>query len=385
MLTGYFLFSTALALVYAGLLHRYVRAWRRLPTWELPPDFEPQTPVSVLIPARNEAATISACLEAWGRCAYPRHLLELLVIDDNSSDTTGDIAWKIAASSNLNIRVLRLSEAPSLEGHPPTGKKKALEWGVAQARGALIVSTDADAQPSPKGLLLLVSLFETQQPKAIAGPVQLREGHTLLQHFQALDFAGLMGITGAGIQLGWQHLGNGAHLAYPKAVFEAVGGFAGSEDRASGDDLFLLQNIARRWPDGIRFLKNAEATVLTDPCPDARSFFQQRLRWGTKNAALPERPVKLVLALVLLFCWSILLNAGLAIFYPPLAWLLAGQLALKAIADFRLLAPMCRFFKAGRLLRWFWPSFLLHLLYIAGAGLASLYWKEYEWKGRRLR
>ena len=384
MLTGYILFSIALALSYAGLLHCYVRAWRRLPAWQTPPDFVPGTRVSVLIPARNEAANIGPCLAAWRRCAYPRHLLEILVIDDDSADSTAEIARQIARNSELNIRVLRLSDAPTPGDRPFSGKKKALEWGVAQAQGQLIVSTDADAQPSPQGLLLLVSLFETQQPKAIAGPVQLREGHNLLQHFQALDFAGLMGITGAGIHLGWQHLGNGAHLAYPKSVFEAVGGFAASEDRASGDDLFLLQDIARRWPGEIRFLKNADATVFSDPCPDARSFFQQRLRWGTKNAALPETQVRLVLALVLLFCCSILLNAGLALFYPRLIGLLAGQLALKALSDARLLVMMCRFFRVGHLLRWFWSSFLLHPLYIAGAGLASLCWKQYEWKGRRL-
>ena len=202
-----------------------------------------------------------------------------------------------------------------------------------------------------------------------------------------------MGITGAGIRLGFQRMGNGANLAYPKSVFEAVGGFAGNDNLASGDDMFLIQKVAARWAGSIFFLKNPAVTVLTEAPTSWRSFFQQRLRWGTKNAVLPEWPVRLVLLAVFLFCWSILINSVLALLSA--AGLFAGstlimtillvQIFVKSAFDYVFLREMCRFFNREDLLRWFVPSFFMHVLYIALIGIASVFFKKYAWKSRRVR
>lgn len=379
--TGYLFFFLVLTLAYATVMLLYVYGWRRLPVWQVPNGFVPRTTVTVLVPARNEAGRIGPCLDAIYSGTYPKDLLEVLVVDDHSTDDTAAEVASRMGSTDFSLRLIRLAERPNAGA----GKKKAIETAVALARGPLIVTTDADCVPPPQWLSILVSFFESKNPAAIAGPVFLRPGPGLLGHFQALDFAGLMGITGAGIHLGWQRMGNGAHLAYPKAVFEAVGGYAGTPERASGDDLFLLQKIVARWPGRILFLKNPAAAVQTDPQPDWPSFFQQRLRWGTKNAALPETPVRLVLAVVFCFCWTILVTAALTVFHPALLPLLIAQLAIKAAADCLLLRMMCLFFGRPGLLRWFLPAFFLHIVYIAGLGTTSLFFKKYRWKERDLK
>jgi hypothetical protein len=217
--------------------------------------------------------------------------------------------------------------------------------------------------------------------------VQFYEGRNLLERFQALDFAGMMGITGAGIHLGFQRMGNGAHLAYPKRVFEAVGGYTATHHRASGDDLFLLQKVARQYGDeAILFLKNPDAAVFTAAMPDWPSFFAQRLRWGTKNAALPEWRVKAILAIVYLFCCSIVIHAVAAPFAGgAVSKVLALQCGVKVLSDYILLRRMCFFFRRRALLRWFWPSFFIHTGYIALMGTASLFIPNYQWKGRLVR
>jgi glycosyltransferase involved in cell wall biosynthesis len=341
-------------------------------------DFAPKTSVTVLVPARNEAANISACLHAILACNYPQHLLEILVLDDFSTDDTARIVSEIATANAGQVRLIRLEEQP-----PPvfSGKKKALELGVSCARGELIATTDADCLVPTNWLLLLVSLFEVKRPGAIVAPVLLHRERTGFQRFQALDFAGMMGITGAGIGMGWHLMGNGANLCYAKSTFEAVGGYAGNMDRASGDDLFLLGKIAAP----ACFLKNPAATVRTLPSPDLRAFVQQRLRWGTKNAGLPDPGLKAALAVVFLFCCTILLNTVLLFFLPILGWVWLAQLALKAAADYVLLREMCTFFERRVLLRGFWPAFFVHTAYIAGIGAGSLFVKKYVWKGRRVR
>lgn len=166
-------------------------------------------------------------------------------------------------------------------------------------------------------------------------------------------------------------------------MFEAVGGYADNAHRASGDDVFLVQKIARQHP--VVFLKNPAAAVRTEVCPDVRAFVQQRLRWGTKNTALPEAGAKAALAVVFLCCIAIVLTPLLFFSLPALFPVWCAQLVLKALADYVLLREMCLFFDRRDLLRAFWPAFFLHTTYIAGVGAASLLVKKYTWKGRRLQ
>jgi len=368
------------ALAYAALMALCLYGWRRLEDWEIPKGYAPKTRITLLVPARNEAARITECLNSLLACRYPPELLEILVLDDHSDDDTAAIATWMAVSSTVPLRVLRLAEQP---GPALSGKKSALALGVSRAQGELIATTDADCLVPPDWLLLATSLYETRRPGVLVGPVAAHRESTVFQRFQALDWAGMAGITGAGIALGGHRIGNGANLFYPKAVFEAVGGYAGNADRASGDDVFLVQKTAQQYP--VVFLKNPAAAVRTEVCPDLRAFVQQRLRWGTKNTALPESGAKAALAVVYLCCVALVLTPVLFFFLPALLWSWCAQVALKAVADYVLLREMCLFFDRRELLRVFWPAFFLHTAYIAGVGTASLFVQKYVWKGRRVR
>ncbi|MFN4254355.1 MAG: glycosyltransferase [Saprospiraceae bacterium] len=389
MLTAYLIFSVLLASAYGAIMRNYWHGWRSLPAWILPKNYNPTTPVTVVIPARNEAENIGECLRSILAGTYSPGLLEIIVVDDHSEDATAQIVAQIAESQAVKIRLLRLADFVAPDERLNSHKKKAIETALAHASGELIVTTDADCICPPDWLRLLVSVFERwSQVRMVAAPVLFHRERGLLERFQSLDFAGMMGITGAGIHLRFQRMGNGANLAYRKSAFEAVGGYAGVDGRASGDDVFLMQKIAARWPNGsVFFLKNAAATVLTEAKPTLREFVRQRIRWGSKNAASPERRVTLILAAVFFFCWNILLNAVLLVFFPrwELGMALAIQLIYKALADWRLLREMCVFFGRRDLLRWFWPSFFMHIVYIAGVGAASQFFQKYEWKGRRVR
>lgn len=381
--TVWIAFSLGLCAVYAAVLGLYGHGWRRLPQAEMPGDYTPEQPVTIVVPARNEEKHLGACLDSLLAGSYPHNLLEIIVVDDFSDDRTAEIVRHFQ-QRHQNVRLLQLAEClppgAALNNH----KKKALETAVARASGELILTTDADCIAPPDWVKRMTWAFSARPAtKILAGPVAFHREKNLLQRFQSLDMLGMTGITGAGIQLGWQRLGNGASLAYPKAVFETLGGYAG-DVHASGDDLSLLQKAAQRWPDGVFFLKNAAATVRTEAAADAVSFFRQRLRWGTKNAALPEPGPKLVLLAVFCFCWTIALNL---LFFRPLqwapAWLAPAQLAVKAGCDFFFLRTMCRFFGRRDLLRAFLPAFFLHVAYIAVVGTASMFVKKYTWKGRR--
>lgn len=385
-----------LALIYALILSLYRFGWRRLPVWEpAARSVEALPSVTVLVAARNEAARIGETLASLLASDYPAERLEIIVVDDHSEDGTAELVRAIfdrAAPSGFALRLLSLSEG---EGY---GKKRALEQGLAQAHGSVICATDADCIVKPNWVRLMAGALaesavagphQSNGPVLVTAPVLFHREQNWFQRFQSLDVVGLMGITGAGIHLGFQRMANGANMAYVKSVFHAVGGYAGNATIASGDDMFLVQKVAQQFPNRVMYLKHQEAVVLTSPERDWPAFWRQRLRWGGKNAALPEWPVRLVLLAVFLFCWSILyllLISIINIFTPiggPSPWVLATAVGTKALFDYLFLRDLCYFFARPDLLRVFWPAFVLHTLYIPLVGLAGLFRKGYTWKGRR--
>jgi cellulose synthase/poly-beta-1,6-N-acetylglucosamine synthase-like glycosyltransferase len=373
--------------MYLVIMGIYWAGWRSLPIWHLPIDFTPTTFISIIIPARNEGKNISTCLESILSGSYPKFLYEIIVVDDHSEDDTATIVEDFIVK-NKNIVLIRLGAIPALLNASVTQspKKKAIETAMQCAKGTHIITTDADCIVQNNWLMYHAAAFE-QQPnvKMIAAPVAFYQEKNLLQRFQGLDFVGMMGITGAGIHWGFQRMGNGANLAYTKAVFKEINGFEGVNDRASGDDMYLLQKVAHLYPKGVFFLKNKNATVHTQAKSDLNGFIQQRIRWGSKNAAYPEKWVTILLAFVFFFCWTLVFNIVSLPFSVELRGVFLFQILAKVSIDFLFLREMSLFFKKENLLRWFIPSCFMHIAYIAGVGMMSQLVKNYEWKGRKLR
>lgn len=366
-------FAILLAAGYLLLMAFYWAGWRSQSIFELQQDFQPTASLSVLIAARNEASRILACLEAVSKCTYPVHLLEIIVIDDGSTDDTANIVrqWGTAHGQS-GIKVLEL--------RPGVGKKAALTAGMQEAKGAYIVCTDADCEPPRNWLLLMAQSLAQPQVKIVTGPVVFHREQSLLEWFQSLDLMGLMGITASGIHWRWQHMANGANLAYAKSVFHAVHGYEGNTHIASGDDLFLVQKVAQKWPGSVFFLKSPAAAVRTSAMPDWKAFVHQRIRWGSKNAALPEWPVRLSLAWVFGCCWALPVYAVTAIVggttWGPFMILLGA----KTVADAFFLYQMSVFFNKKEAFRWFLPAQIVHILYIVLVGSLSIFYKKYKWR-----
>ncbi len=367
-----------LAFGYLLLLRAVLHTWRSMSVWEAPADFQPGVRISVVIAARNEAANIEACVCSVLACDYPAALREVVVVDDYSEDDTAERVARLAAAHSDEVRLLRLSET---QPSAPPGKKSALSRGIACACGEIIVTTDADCLVPSRWLWLLASVYEKQRPSAIVAPIAL-QARNGWECFQALDVAATMGITGAALVRRWFAMGNGANLCYPKAIFECLGGFSGNAHRASGDDMFLLANLP---VEEIFFLKNADATVQTQPCPTIKAFFQQRLRWGTKNTGWTNRRLQAVLALLWAVPFAIVCSVLLALWCPPLSGMALLLLSTKARADGRLLREMTAFFHQKEHLGHFWSALLTHTIYLTVVGLASLVTRHYLWKGRRWR
>ncbi|HHS96239.1 MAG TPA: glycosyltransferase, partial [Phaeodactylibacter sp.] len=347
----YFSISIFLSVLYGWLMLRYYFDWQSIPVYQPPEHIAPHTKVSILVPARNEAANIRRCIQSLLQQQYPPELYEIIVIDDHSEDHTAAIVESIGDS---RLHLLRLSDFS--ESETIAYKKQALTVGIGAARGKVILTTDADCVMSPESLGILMAYYEAQHPKMIAAPVVMTGEKSLLERFQALDFCGMMGVTGAGILKGYMLMGNGAHIAYEKKAFKAVNGFEGIDHLASGDDMLLMQKIAAAYPGGVHFLKNSEAIVHTKAQSTWKAFISQRIRWASKSAAYPQKGVSLQLAIVFFFCCTLFLNILLMPFFPMLLGVVLFQWIIKAFVDFILLNALCRFFDKRKLVWSFIPA-----------------------------
>ncbi|MFK7774653.1 MAG: glycosyltransferase [Saprospiraceae bacterium] len=379
----YIYISLFLSLTYVLIMLRYLINWKSIPVWEIPTNFSPQTKVTILIPARNESENIQACIQSILDQKFPSYLFEIIVIDDHSEDGTAALIQQFQAP---NIQVLFLKDFITNRSELQSFKKKAIEIGIKKSTGDLIVSTDADCIVPPSWLNYLVSFYEKRKDKFIAAPVNFHEENSLFEKFQSLDFLGMMGVTGAGIHGRFMNMCNGANLAYEKKAFYEVDGFNGIDKIASGDDMLLLQKMAKHFPTQIGFLKNKNATVLTNAKPDLKSFAQQRIRWASKSGNYQELQILFILALVFFFCVSIVFNfCLLPFFFTKIGWVFLAQILIKTIVDFFYLKHMATFFQRKDLMKTFFPAQVFHIIYIFVIGLLGNVIKEYNWKGRKVK
>ncbi len=396
------LFSFLLTIFYISIMLTYKNEWNEMEEIHVLKE-NPTTPVTIIIPARNESKNIRHLLQDIAHQVYPNHLLEVIVIDDFSEDNTYDIVTNFTDISNLKI--FKLQDLVDENNIQSVYKKRAIEAAIHKASGTLIITTDADCRLQQHWIHSIVSFYEKEKCALIAAPVGYYNEHTKFQHFQALDFCGMQAITGASLSLGMFNMANGANLAYEKQAFLDVNGYQDIDQKASGDDMLLVYKIAQKFPDKIKFLKNRAAIVLTEPMHTLNDFLQQRYRWTSKSTSYQDKRITAILGLVYLFVLSIWLNAlyfigksiysiifptntiiGLIDFLPVffVLLMLVFQVICKTLVDYQFLQTASAFFNRHDLMKSFFISELLHIWYIPFVGTFGNILK-YKWKGRTLK
>jgi cellulose synthase/poly-beta-1,6-N-acetylglucosamine synthase-like glycosyltransferase len=370
--------------LYILLILYYWRSWLSIPTFK--PQFiniAPQTRISIIIPARNEEENISNCLDSVCNQSYPKELFEVLVVDDHSTDNTASI---VKSYESKNVKLISLKDfIPG--GEINSYKKKAIEIAIAQSTGELIVTTDADCFANEHWLQTIAAFYEQYEPAFIAAPVSIDCSNKFIEFFQGLDFMTLQGITGASVHKKIHSMCNGANMAYTKKAFEEVGGFAGIDNIASGDDMLLMHKIYKLRPDKVMFLKSKEAIVQTAPVNSVKEFFNQRIRWASKADKYDDKRIFAVLLLVylvnvlmlLLPITALAVNTQYSIFA---VWLLL--LSVKTIAELIFLYPVSKFFGKEAML-WAFPLMQpFHIIYTVIAGWLGKF-GSYSWKERKVK
>lgn len=122
---------------------------------------DPVPRVSIVLPARNEAAHISACIQSIRASTWPD--LELIVVDDHSTDGTGALA-RDAAAGDSRVKIVGAPELPV----DWFGKQWACQSGAAHATGSLLLFTDADTRHAPDLVGRMVRMRERRRAELLS-------------------------------------------------------------------------------------------------------------------------------------------------------------------------------------------------------------------------
>jgi cellulose synthase/poly-beta-1,6-N-acetylglucosamine synthase-like glycosyltransferase len=335
------------------------------------------TQFTVIIPARNEAANIKACVDSILAQDYPKDAFEIIVIDDFSEDDTAFIVTALSQQYS-QVRLIQLADHCK-DGETLAYKKKAIEIAVAEAKGDWILTTDADCIVPKKWLLLYNAYIQEHQPCFVAAPVMFIKTAGILNQFQVLDFLALQGITAAAVGAGKHSMSNGANLGFEKTAFIAVGGYQGVDHIASGDDMFLMHKMKQTLHKPVGYLFHPDAIVLTAAMDTWKSFIMQRIRWASKARYYDDRSITMVLTLVYFFNLSFVLLAFMG------SWsTLLIALAFKTFFELFFLDPVAKFFRLQPELKHFVLYQPIHIVYNIAAGLFGQL-KTYSWKGRKVK
>jgi len=363
-----------LSVCYAGLITWIYKGWRQanestvIPTVSFPG-------VSILIPVRNEENFIGQCIASILKCDYPKDKYEIIVIDDHSTDHTAEIVKSIPST---NLRFIRLASGL-------TGKKNAISTGIHSAMYDIILCTDGDSRVG-SGWIASHSSLIVQGKNIRTGYVLPEAGDRLIEHFQWLDFAAAMAITANGIVRQKYFLANGANLCYSRHMFDCVGGFAGNETIASGDDIFLIKKMSKDDPHNTGFLADRAAIVTTKAESSWKALMHQRKRWAGKS--LNSQDIGLKIVQVFIFTFVLVTFVSFL-----LMWIRWEQFGIsffilffsKLVVDYIFLRKLTIYFNRTDVMRSYFACFLIYYVHILMSGFHALFPTAYQWKGRKSR
>jgi cellulose synthase/poly-beta-1,6-N-acetylglucosamine synthase-like glycosyltransferase len=219
--------------------------------------------VSVILPAYNEANTIAESVERALNQRY-KGSIEVIVIDDGSTDSTYDIA-KTYADEHANVSVIRLER-----NH---GKSNALNVGFVQAKGEISVFSDTDSILAPEAISRMISHFKDPEMGMVAGMVVVGNEKNLLTRLQQIDYL-LSQTVSRFCQSSRKNVQicPGACTAVRTDIARKIP----VTDRTITEDADFTFSV---WKQGWKICQEPEAVSYTVAPENLRSLVTQRKRW----------------------------------------------------------------------------------------------------------
>ncbi len=323
--------------------------------------------VSVIIAARNEEHRILDCLRSLRTIEYPAGKLEILIIDDFSTDRTSEIVGRFIGDRSD----MQLLKSPPESGNL-RGKTNAIAQGIRHSRGEIIMFTDADCSVSPGWVRGTVKYFS--EHTGIVGGFTILESATTFHGIQALDWLYLFGIASAtaGLNIPLTAIGN--NLSIRRAAYVETGGYEVIPFSVT-EDYSLVQTIIQKTRYTMKFPLERDAIVTSRACDTLSQLIRQKQRWGV--GALDMIPTGMV---IVALGWMVRAAVILGVILLPPTVSLTSLLAV-FLADFIFLSKVFGVLPFKHVRKYF-PAFECYLTFYGlvipflAFGSRNVIWKE---------
>ena len=225
---------------------------------------EPTLSISFLIPCWNEESTIIPTIKSILRLDYPKHLFNIIVIDDGSTDAT--IERLQAYRDNPQIKILTKKNG---------GKHTALNLGLEHATTDLVASFDADTEISQNALRKAIPNFTKDATlMALGGTVLINDPKTFVQKAQEIEYQvfsftkKMLGFAGGVLVV------PGAFSIFRREVFGIIGGYKNAYNLEDAELTMRMHQF------GMKVDHCHDAIVRTKGPSTVKGLFKQRLRWS---------------------------------------------------------------------------------------------------------
>jgi len=268
--------------------------------------------VTVLLPCRNEAINLTACLEALENIDYPAEKIKYLVTDDHSEDETAIILREWTAKAE-NRTFVPLSKRPE---RGQNGKAMALAEMATQVKTGLLVFTDADCIVPPDWCKALAGAYADKY--GLVTGITTVAGDRPFARMQALDWWLTLGKVKVISDVGYSLTAMGNNMAMGSAAYQRSGGFSAVAQEVTED---LAISIAL-YNSGYRpiHIVNEASLVKTKPEKTVWNLLQQRKRW-MRGAFLLPLVWQVLLGLQVIFYLGLLVGLYFIPFWAGFFWL----------------------------------------------------------------
>lgn len=316
--------------------------------------------VAVIVPCYNEESTIAGTCESLLALEYPSDKLEIILVNDGSTD--GTAAAIVRFAEHPQVRIIHKENG---------GKHTALNAGIAMTNAEFIGCLDADSFVESDALREIIPCFEDPKVAATTGAMSVYKPHTVLQHMQNAEY--IFGITyrHAIASINGLYVTPGPFSFYRRSIVDELGGFRFGHQT---EDMEMALRIQRA---GYGIENAPRARVYTKAPSTVVRLVKQRTRWtsGFLRNVLGEYRTLIankkhgVLGMLMLPSALIAIGSGILLFFLMLYEL--GHSAVTAI-QMRAGVPLSYVFTPRGSIDWFYlPIDFFALLAIATL-LASL-------------
>lgn len=217
--------------------------------------------VTIVVPAKNEENTIEKTLKSILDLNYPKKLLQIIAVNDGSTDRTGEI---IDSHKKFGIETIHKKNR---------GKASALNVGLKKATGEIFVCMDADSTVERNALMKTVGYFNDPEVGSVATSVKVSEPKNILQKVQFFEYIYNIFLRKVHSFMNAVFVVPGTFGLYKTSVLREIGGF--DEGNLTED----MEIIMRMQDHGYR-IETSSTTYSYTVSPDTwKKLFAQRTRW----------------------------------------------------------------------------------------------------------